>query len=234
MRWYLTVMAVLTLVTSVAVADDLPAEKAKKEDDNKLEEQASYGIGFQVGTNIAQTCRSQSISINLVALVKGLQDALAGKKCAYPEDELNNAVNEHRKQSLTKAAKKNKDDGEAFLMANAKKEGVKTLQSGLQYMVIKEGDGPSPGPTDRVKTHYHGTLIDGTVFDSSVDRGEPISFEVNGVIPGWTEALQLMKVGDKWRLFLPSKLAYGVQGAAPDIGPNCVLIFEVELLGIEP
>jgi FKBP-type peptidyl-prolyl cis-trans isomerase FklB len=110
---------------------------------------------------------------------------------------------------------------------------VVQLPSGLQYQVLKKGDGPSPKATDRVKTHYHGTLIDGTVFDSSVESGQPVSFGVNEVIPGWTEALQLMKVGDKWRLFIPADLAYGVQGVPPDIGPNSVLIFEIELLGIE-
>ena len=123
--------------------------------------------------------------------------------------------------------------GEKFLAENAKKEGVKTTASGLQYKVIKSGTGESPKPTDTVKVHYHGTLIDGTVFDSSVQRGEPISFPVQGVIPGWIEALQLMKVGDKWQLFIPSKLAYGERNPSPLIGANSTLIFEVELLGIE-
>jgi FKBP-type peptidyl-prolyl cis-trans isomerase FklB len=124
-------------------------------------------------------------------------------------------------------------NGEAFLAQNAKKEGVVTTASGLQYKVIKSGTGESPKLTDRVKVHYHGTLIDGTVFDSSVQRGQPISFPVGGVIPGWVEALQLMKVGDKWQLFIPAKLAYGDQSPSPAIPPNSVLIFEVELLGIE-
>jgi FKBP-type peptidyl-prolyl cis-trans isomerase len=130
------------------------------------------------------------------------------------------------------AAEKNLKAGEAFLAANAKKEGVKTTASGLQYKVIKAGTGASPKPTDIVKVHYTGTLVDGTVFDSSVQRGEPATFPVNGVIPGWTEALQLMKVGDKWQLVIPSKLAYGEQGPRA-IGPNSTLIFDVELLGIE-
>ncbi|MBI5685481.1 MAG: FKBP-type peptidyl-prolyl cis-trans isomerase [Verrucomicrobia bacterium] len=123
--------------------------------------------------------------------------------------------------------------GGDFLAENAKKEGVKTTASGLQYLVLKSGSGPSPKATDGVKVHYHGTLINGTVFDSSVERGEPISFPVGGVIPGWVEALQLMKVGDKWKLFIPAKLAYGEQSPSPQIPPNSVLIFEVELLGIE-
>jgi FKBP-type peptidyl-prolyl cis-trans isomerase FklB len=123
--------------------------------------------------------------------------------------------------------------GGDFLAENAKKEGVKTTASGLQYLVIKSGTGATPKLTDGVKVHYHGTLTDGTVFDSSVERGEPISFPVSGVIPGWTEALQLMKVGDKWKLFIPAKLAYGEQSPSPRIPPNSVLLFEVELLGIE-
>jgi FKBP-type peptidyl-prolyl cis-trans isomerase FklB len=123
--------------------------------------------------------------------------------------------------------------GESFLAENAKKEGVKTTASGLQYKVIKSGTGASPRLADTVKVHYHGTLIDGTVFDSSVERGEPISFPVGGVIAGWVEALQLMKVGDKWQLFIPAKLAYGEQSPSPKIAPNSTLLFEVELLGIE-
>ena len=123
--------------------------------------------------------------------------------------------------------------GDSFLAQNAKKEGVKTTASGLQYKVIKSGTGATPKLSDGVKVHYHGTLINGTVFDSSVERGEPISFPVSGVIAGWTEALQLMKVGDKWQLFIPAKLAYGEQSPTPKIAPNSALIFEVELLGIE-
>jgi FKBP-type peptidyl-prolyl cis-trans isomerase FklB len=123
--------------------------------------------------------------------------------------------------------------GDQFLAENAKKGDVKTTASGLQYLVLKSGSGASPKLTDGVKVHYHGTLINGTVFDSSVERGEPISFPVGGVIPGWVEALQLMKVGDKWKLFIPARLAYGEQSPSPQIPPNSVLLFEVELLGIE-
>ena len=123
-------------------------------------------------------------------------------------------------------------DGAAFLTQNGQRDGVVTLPSGLQYEVLAEGDGATPGPTSMVTTHYHGTLIDGTVFDSSVQRGQPASFPVNGVIAGWTEALQLMQVGDKWRLFLPPELAYGDRGAGGAIGPGATLIFEVELLEV--
>lgn len=126
-----------------------------------------------------------------------------------------------------------KSAGEDFLVANAKKAGVITTATGLEYKVLKTGTGQMPKPDDKVKVHYHGTLIDGTVFDSSVQRGEPIVFSVGAVIPGWVEALQLMKVGDKWQLFIPAKLAYGEQSPSPAIPPNSVLIFEVELLGIE-
>jgi len=125
------------------------------------------------------------------------------------------------------------DAGEAFLADNAKKDGVKSAASGLQYKVLKSGTGDSPKATDTVKVHYQGTLIDGTVFDSSIQRGQPAAFPVNAVIPGWTEALQRMKVGDKWQLFIPARLAYGDRSPAPTIPPNSVLIFEVELLGIE-
>jgi FKBP-type peptidyl-prolyl cis-trans isomerase FklB len=124
-------------------------------------------------------------------------------------------------------------DGETFLAENGKKEGVKTLASGLQYKVVKAGTGKTPKATDTVKVHYNGTLVDGTVFDSSIQRGEPASFPVNQVIAGWTEALQLMKEGDKWQLYIPAKLAYGEQGAGGKIGPNSTLIFDVELLSIE-
>ena len=123
--------------------------------------------------------------------------------------------------------------GKAFLEENKKKAGVQTTASGMQYIVMKEGTGAKPGLNDKVTTHYHGTVIDGTVFDSSVERGQPASFPVSGVIPGWTEALQMMPVGSKWKLFLPSELAYGERGAGGKIGPNSVLVFEVELLSID-
>jgi FKBP-type peptidyl-prolyl cis-trans isomerase FklB len=149
-------------------------------------------------------------------------------------------LNAFQKQTMSKMEAKQKVDGEknvkegeAFLAANGKKDGVKTLASGLQYKVIKTGTGKTPKATDTVKVHYHGTLTDGTVFDSSVERGEPATFPVNGVIPGWIEALQLMKEGDKWQLVIPPKLAYGERGAGGKIGPNSVLVFDVELLSIE-
>ena len=137
-----------------------------------------------------------------------------------------------RKESRSDRAEANKKKGDEFLAENAKKKGVKTLPNGLQYLIFKEGTGKTPGSTDRVKVHYQGTLLDGTVFDSSVDRGQPASFPVDRVIPGWTKVLQLMKEGAKWRVFIPSKLAYGEDGRRPKIGPNETLIFEIELLHV--
>jgi FKBP-type peptidyl-prolyl cis-trans isomerase FklB len=157
-------------------------------------------------------------SFLILALALGL---LAG--CGAKNDKVSMETNPNLKS----------DAGAAFLAGNAKKEGVKTTASGLQYQVIQAGTGASPKLSDKVKVHYHGTLINGSVFDSSVQRGQPITFPVGGVIPGWVEALQLMKVGDKWKLFIPANLAYGDRSPGPGIPPNSVLIFEVELLGIE-
>lgn len=142
------------------------------------------------------------------------------------------SVSEKLRAIFESKSKANLEAGQAFLSENALRPGVTSLESGLQYEIIHAGDGPKPGPTQVVKCHYHGTLIDGRVFDSSVQRGQPASFPLNRVIPGWTEALQLMGVGSKWKLFLPPHLAYGERQASAEIGPNSTLIFEVELLGI--
>ena len=199
-------------------------------------DKVSYGIGQNFGKGL----KRDELGLNEELLILGLRDALAGKKSQLSEEEIDTAMQEfvadfEAKQAERQKAKSeaNKKEGEDFLAENAKKKGVKTLKSGLQYEVLESGDGPSPKKTDTVKTHYHGTLIDGTVFDSSVDRNEPATFPVSGVISGWTEALQLMKVGDKWRIFVPAELAYGGRGAGEEIGPNKTLIFEIELLGIE-
>lgn len=200
-------------------------------------ERASYGIGSQIGTDL----KTRDLEVDLRMLMTGLKDAFEGAELKFTEAQLNAAFEVFSKEMATKRAEKarlvgdkNKKEGAAFLAANKLKPGVKTLPSGLQYLSLKAGKGASPKATDNVSAHYHGTLIDGTVFDSSVERGEPLEIAVNGVIRGWTEALQLMKVGDKWRLFVPSELAYGENGAGPDIGPNAVLIFEVELLSVQP
>jgi len=221
------VAASLAMVVSVG-AQDKPDLK-----DPKL--RASYAIGTDIGSNF----KRQQIDVDPKALAAGLADAIAGKMLltdAEIKQTLEDLSTELRSKAETRqkaAGEKNIKDGEAFLAANAKKDGVKTTASGLQYKSLKAGSGKTPKSTDTVKVHYHGTLIDGTVFDSSVERKEPVSFGVTQVIPGWTEALQMMKEGDKWQIVLPSKIAYGPQGAGGKIGPNSVLVFEVELLAIE-
>ncbi len=194
----------------------------------------SYAIGINVGDNL----RNQKLNVNPDILAAAIKDALANNKnvmsseasgaClqAYFQKEQGKMTGENQAK-----AQENKKTGDAFLAQNKTKEGVKVLASGLQYKVVNEGSGPKPTAADKVKVHYHGTLIDGSVFDSSVNRGEPAEFGVTQVIPGWVEALQLMPVGSKWTLYIPSELAYGQQGP-PSIGPSQVLVFDVELLDI--
>lgn len=189
----------------------------------------SYGLGQDIGN----TLKTQGLdSLNLNVLKHAIEDALKDTTLLAKET-ANMSISNYLQQIKAEKMQKNKEAGEKFLAENKTKPGVVALPSGLQYQILKEGDGPKPTAADKVKTHYHGTLIDGTVFDSSVERGQPISFPVGGVIKGWTEALQLMPVGSKWRLFIPSDLAYGERQAGPKIGPNSALIFDVELLGIE-
>ncbi len=196
-------------------------------------DKVSYGIGLQ----LAQQVKSQSFpGFSLDSLIIGLSDVFNDKPLRFPEDVMQaafSAINQQVQEAAASAAADNKASGQAFLEENAKKDGVITTDSGLQYEIITEGTGPKPSQSDMVVTHYHGSLTDGTVFDSSVDRGEPAQFPVNGVIQGWIEALQLMPVGSKWRLTIPSDLAYGDQGSAPVIGPGATLIFEIELLEIK-
>jgi FKBP-type peptidyl-prolyl cis-trans isomerase FklB len=180
------------------------------------------------------------IDVDLEILVTGIKDALSGAKPLMTEQEMKETITalqkdlQAKQQEQTKAlAEKNKKEGEAFLAENKKKQGVITMPSGLQYKILTDGKGKSPKATDTVTVNYKGTLIDGTEFDSSYKRGQPATFAVNGVIPGWTEALQLMKEGSKWQMFIPSNLAYGERGAGGAIGPNAVLIFEVELISIK-
>lgn len=189
----------------------------------------SYAIGINIGRSIG----GDKIDVDLEEVIAGLTDGLKGKKARLSDKELKNAMIALQVEVQTRRLTSLKKEGDDFLTANKKKEGVVTLPSGLQYKVMKSGKGKSPKATDTVKTHYHGTRVDGTVFDSSIDRGEPVDFQVNRVIPGWSEALQKMKVGDEWQLYIPSDLAYGEQGT-PDgaIAPNTVLIFDVKLLGI--
>jgi FKBP-type peptidyl-prolyl cis-trans isomerase len=201
-----------------------------------VEDRASYAIGLNIGRNM----KAQEIPVNVELLVKGLRDALAGTNPNLTDEEMQAAVQSLQQTVMAKQQEKMKVEGEQnqktadeFLAKNKTKEGVKTTASGLQYEVIKEGTGATPKATDKVTVHYTGTLLNGTKFDSSVDRGQPATFGVNQVISGWTEALQLMKVGGKYRLYVPPALAYGPQGAGGgEIGPNSLLIFDVELIGI--
>jgi len=220
----LVALGILFLVNQVSAQE--------KSDLKNQKEKMSYIIGMDIGNNL----KKQSIEIDPNILAKGIRDALAGGKPLLTEQEIRETMAVFQKEMVAKqeeVAKKNKKEGEAFLAENKKKEGVKTLPSGLQYKVIKAGTGKKPKSTDNVTTHYRGILINGTEFDSSYLRGQPISFQVNGVIPGWAEALQLMEEGAKWRLFIPSNLAYGEQGKGGVIGPNMTLIFEIELISIQ-
>lgn len=196
---------------------------------NKEVNKVSYSLGVNIGQSLAQQGLRE---INGEAFSQALTDFFEGNDLQIKTDEAQATLQHYFGKLQAEMAEKQAKAGQEFLAENAKKEGVVALPSGLQYEVISEGSGDKPAVTDTVKTHYHGTLIDGTVFDSSVERGEPISFPLNGVIKGWTEGLQLMPVGSKWRLFVPSDLAYGAQGQGA-IQPHSTLIFEVELLGIE-
>jgi FKBP-type peptidyl-prolyl cis-trans isomerase len=201
-------------------------------------EKSSYGIGVNVGKRF----RHEAIELDPDAFIRGIKDALGGKQLALTEAELTEVMETLRKdieakgqqqaENNKKESENNKKAGDDFLAQNKSKEGVKTLPDGLQYKVLKEGTGPMPKATDMVTVHYKGTLTNGTEFDSSYKRGQPTTFPVNGVIPGWTEALQKMKVGSKWQLFIPADLAYGENSPTPDIPPGSVLVFDVELLSI--
>lgn len=186
-------------------------------------------VSYSLGVLVAQDLKSQGFDdINPEAFSQALADVMNGRELKVGEEEASMVFQTY---AMQKQEEKNKAQ-KTFLEENAKREGVTTLPSGLQYEVLKKGEGESPSATDKVTVHYHGTLIDGTVFDSSVERGEPATFPVNGVIKGWVEALQLMQVGDKWKLFIPSELAYGSRGAGQVIGPGATLVFEVELLSV--
>lgn len=191
-------------------------------------------ISYALGMNLAANLKSSGIeSIEYAQFSKGLEAAFEGKEAEMSAEEANALLQKFFGELQEKQSAGVIQAGKEFLAENAKKEGVVTLESGLQYEVITEGNGDKPKATDQVECHYHGTLIDGTVFDSSVQRGEPATFPVNGVIQGWVEALQLMPVGSKWRLAIPSDLAYGERGAGQQIGPHTTLVFEVELLAIK-
>jgi FKBP-type peptidyl-prolyl cis-trans isomerase FklB len=189
----------------------------------------SYGLGMGIGNNLASMGVS---SLEFADFVKGLEAVLTGSETEMTHAEAQKVVNEYFSKLAEEAYAKTKESGEAFLEANKKREGVTTLPSGLQYEVINVGLGKKPAATDRVQCHYEGTLIDGTVFDSSIKRGEPAVFGVNQVIKGWVEALQLMQEGAKWRLYIPYDMAYGEHGAGEMIPPYSALVFDVELIKV--
>lgn len=236
--------AILLLLPAMAFGQNDPAKPKAGSGESPLKtekQRLGYVIGHEFGTSIAQTLEGLGADIDMDALLRGLDDALRKRKPLLTEEEsqaVRDAFIRKRREEQEKArkalAEKHLKEGEAFLAENAKKEGVIQSKSGLQYKVLQEGTGPRPKATDRVTVHYKGTLIDGTVFDSSYDRGEPVTFPLDRVIKGWTEGLQLMKVGSKYRFFIPAKLAYGETGAGNVIPPNSVLIFDVELKAIVP
>ncbi|TGE24516.1 FKBP-type peptidyl-prolyl cis-trans isomerase [Hymenobacter aquaticus] len=204
---------------------------------NSLQEQISYIIGRDLARNFAQ----QGLQLDIDVLAASLKEGLAGEPSRLSQEQMRSAMEQLQAQmggpeeddhQDSSDMSNNKQAGEDFLAENKNKPGITTLPSGLQYEVLTEGSGKKPGPSSSVTTHYHGTLINGTVFDSSYQRGQPATFGVNQVIAGWTEALQLMPEGSKWRLYIPSDMAYGKRGAGRDIGPDSALIFDVELLKV--
>ena len=203
-------------------------------------EKFSYAVGVKTGQRMAESFKKQSVPFDPAILARGLKDGLSGGKTLLTEEEAQAAIKavqdemgKKQQEKMQEAGATNKKEGEAFLAGNKGKDGVVTLPSGLQYKILTPGTGPKPTASDSVVCNYRGTLINGTEFDSSYKRGQPATFPVNGVIKGWTEALQLMPVGSKWQLFVPPDLAYGERGAGADIGPDSTLIFEVELLSVE-
>ena len=216
----------------VAIAAGCTAEEAVV----KLD-QPKQRISYTIGLNIGRDFVSQDVDIDTAALMAGVRDGLGGQKPRLSDEEMLAEVKAFREAMMAKQeakqkelATKNQTEGAAFLAKNAKEPGVVVRESGLQYKVLKEGTGPLPTADSIVSVHYRGTLLDGSEFDSSYERNEPLTLPVGGVIPGWTEALTLMKEGSKWQLYIPAALAYGEAGAPPAIGPNATLLFEVELL----
>ncbi len=212
-----------------AAAQNAPALKTSKE-------KMSYALGMDLGKQL----KNNLVEVDPDIFAQGLKDSLAGGKTLLTEEEVRAAITElqaEMKRKIAEArkmgAEDNKKAGEAFLAENQKKEGVVTLPSGLQYKILKAGEGKKPALEDTVVCNYRGTLVNGVQFDSSYDRGQPMTFPVKGVIKGWTEALQLMPAGSKWQLFIPPQLAYGENGAGGTIGPNATLIFEVELVSVQ-
>lgn len=229
------IMTVLILAFSILIwADD--EEKVLPEELKTSSEKLSYALGMEIGTFL----KGLSEEVDLPIFVRGLEDVFKDNECALTEAEAEEIRRAFRKdlekgrvQKGQEIAERNRKEGKMFLEENKKKEGVLVTASGLQYTVLKQGDGAKPKATEMVNVHYRGTLTDGKEFDSSYKRGKPVSFLLNRVIPGWTEGLQLMPVGSKHRFFIPSNLGYGEKGSGQFIGPNATLVFDVELLGIQ-
>lgn len=232
----LTLACLLFLATACNQKDDSAETSATPETLTTQQEKVSYAIGMDIGRTISQ----QGLEVDPEFVALGIGHAFSNATTLLTPDEAKEVLMqwqqelmEERAQEIKKQAEENAAAGKAFLEENAKKEGVLTLESGLQYKVIEAGNGTSPAEDDIVTVHYKGTLVDGTEFDSSYSRNEPATFPVNGVIKGWTEALQKMKTGDHWMIYIPAELAYGERQAGPTIGPNSTLIFDVTLLSIQ-
>ena len=230
---------VMSLVVCVLLAVSVQAKKKSKVKEAPVVLETEMDkVSYSIGTNIGGNFKKSELEINLPAFIKGIKDSLAGSELMLTEADMQKIMQDFQKKMMEKQRKKAEEqgakniaEGQAFLAKNKTKKGVITLPSGLQYKVITAGKGATPTAADKVKTNYRGTLLDGTEFDSSYKRNEPATFGVTGVIKGWTEALQLMKEGDKWQLFIPSDLAYGARGSR-NIPPNSALIFEIELLEV--
>ena len=220
--------ALSVLITTILASTPLPLLAANQAELKSDLEKNSYSIGYDVG----RTLKRQVVDVDPDAMARGMRDAMGGVAPALPEKEIKERFDAQRQESAKKIPERNKKAGEEFLAKNKNEKGVKTTASGLQYKVLTAGKGKKPKADETVTVNYRGTLIDGTEFDSSYKRGQPATFPVKGVIPGWTEALQLMEEGSKWMIYLPSNLAYGAHGAGGLIGPNSALIFEVELVSI--
>jgi FKBP-type peptidyl-prolyl cis-trans isomerase FklB len=232
MKPFFSLFVALTLVTG-AIAQTKTTKKPVAKPAATLMKTQTDSVCYALGMSLANFYREQGMkTINAGLVNKAINDVIKNGKTLLTEEQMNMSISNYLQQLKAEKAAGNKKAGEAFLAANKTKPGVVTTASGLQYMIIKEGSGAKPTINDKVRCHYTGTLIDGTVFDSSVERGQPAEFPLNGVIRGWTEALQLMPVGSRWKLFLPSELAYGDNQAGPKIGPGSTLVFDVELLDI--
>ena len=224
MKKYIKIALVVSVISS---CQNLTQQKFNFDEANELEK-----VSYSIGINVATSIKSEGLdSINSFYISKGFQDVFENKDLAINIEESNKIIGEYFNKKQDAKNQRLAIDSKIFLEENKQKDGVITTESGLQYLILSEGRGNNPTLNDNVTVHYHGTLIDGTIFDSSVDRKQPATFPLNGVIPGWQEALQMMSVGSKWKIFIPSELAYGESGAGA-IGPNSTLIFEVELLSI--